>query len=317
MEIEQKIDEFVRQKHYRQLNSIIIWQENGMFVKRYYNHFQETSKNVIKSVAKSIMSIAVGIALDRNLIESLDEPIYQYIPQLAEGREPFHKAIRLRHLLTMTSGIYWNGGIHYHCPMMTQLRRCDDWLSHIADCAMTEVPGTKWVYKEWDIILLAKVLDAVCGDMYDFLNENLYQPLEIISDRWYRTPCGVYYSVGDGREDDKNSVGSKTENCSNLSALDMLKIGQLFLNNGLYKDQRIISEDYVKQAVSPVIQNAEYGLDYGYLWWLGENWYGCRGFGGQSITVVPEKRRIIVTQATPTARGMGYHDLIGWCIEQL
>lgn len=140
----------------------------------------------------------------------------------------------------------------------------------------------------------------------------LYQPLGIVSERWYRTPCGVYYSVGDGREEKPSA-----ENSSDLSALDMLKIGQLFLCGGMYEGQRILSEEYVKEAVTPAVQNGEGGLDYGYLWWIGGNWYGCRGYGGQSITVVPEKRSVIVTQATPTSRGMGYHDLIGQCMEWL
>lgn len=53
----------------------------------------------------------------------------------------------------MTSDIFWNGGVHYHCPMMTQMRRSGDWILHIADCAVTELPGTKYNYKEWDVMV--------------------------------------------------------------------------------------------------------------------------------------------------------------------
>lgn len=84
--------------------------------------------------------------------------------------------ITVRHLLTMTSGICWNGGVHYHCPMMRQLRDSGDWISHIADRAVADVPGTKYNYKEWDVILLAKLLDKACGDMFDFMDENLFRP---------------------------------------------------------------------------------------------------------------------------------------------
>lgn len=311
MSLEQEIEEYVRQKHYRQLNCVLVYQNDSVIASRYFNEYDENTGNVIKSVAKSIMSILTGIAVDKGLIESLDAPVHKWIPELAEGRDMFHKAIRIRHLLTMTSGIYWNGGIHYHCPMMDQMRRSGNWISHIADCTVTEIPGTKYNYKEWDVILLAKILDAVCGDMYDFLDENLYQPLDITSERWYKSPCGVYYSVGDGEDE------GAQECHSNLTAPDMLKIGQLFLHGGIYNGKRILSEQYISQTIAPATEDVGYGLGYGFLWWLGTDWYGCRGFGGQSITVIPKKEAIIVTQATPTSRGMGYHDVIDFCMNRL
>lgn len=299
-----EIDEYIRMKRYRQINSVLIWKDDEFITKRYYNGYDENSRNVIKSVAKSIMSICTGIALDQGLIKSLDEPICNYIPQFNENREPFHKRITIRHLLTMTSGIYWNGGVHYHCPMLAQMHRSRDWISHIADCVVSDMPGTKYNYKEWDVILLAKLLDVVCGDMFDFINDNLYKPVGIESDRWYKSACGVYYSVAAGDE-------GESEGTSNLTALEMQKIGQLFLNGGTFDRRQIISEEYINQAVAPSKCNSGYGL----LWWRGDNWYGCRGYGGQSITVVPDKNAVIVMQATPTSRGMGYDDVIHYCME--
>ncbi|MDE6566565.1 MAG: beta-lactamase family protein [Lachnospiraceae bacterium] len=300
--LKEKIDTYIARKHYRQINSVLLCKDNEIPVSCYYNGFDENSKNVVLSVAKSIMSICAGIALDKGLLQSLDEAIYQYIPEFGEGREPFHRMITIRHLLTMTSGIYWNGGVHYHCPMMKQLRDSDDWISHIADCAVVDIPGTRYNYKEWDVILLAKLLDKACGDMYDFINANLFKPLEIASTRWYKSPCGVYYSVGDGAEADN-------ETKFQLTAVDMMKIGQLFLNGGRYGKAQIISGSYIQQAVSPLQCNPNYG----FLWWVGEGQYGCRGYGGQSITVLPRENAVIVTQATPTDRGMGYFDVVEYC----
>lgn len=305
MSFEQEIEEYVREKHYRQINSVLVGKRHEIVAEKYFNGYDRNSRNVIKSVAKSIMSIGAGIAIDKGLIESLDTPVCKWIPQFNEGRDMLHRAITLRHLLTMTSGIYWNGGVHYHCPMVVQMRRSSDWISHIADCAVTELPGTKFVYKEWDVILLAKVLDAVCGDMYDFIDENLYIPLGIESEKWYKSPCGVFYSIAEGDEGEEESWG-------NLTAPDMLKLGQLFLDKGVWNGQRILSESYISQAISPSKCDSGYGL----LWWRGDNWYGCRGYGGQSITVLPEHEIIVVTQATPTARGMEYNDLIQWCLRR-
>ncbi|MDE6518432.1 MAG: beta-lactamase family protein, partial [Acetatifactor sp.] len=310
-----EIDEFIRRKRYRQINRVLVWQtepsstEDGhILADCCYNGFAPSDRNVIKSVAKSIMSACVGIALDKGDLKSLDEPISRFLPEFNESRDLRHRLITVKHLLTMTSGIFWNGGVHYHCPMMDQMRHSGNWISHIADCAVTDMPGTKYNYKEWDVLLLAKILDCVCGDMYDYLIDNLYKPLGIASaschdsrcvsscdsqhdvkyDRWYKSPCGVYYSVAMGD-------GGPEENRSSLTAYDMLKIGQLFLQNGIYHGQQILFGSYCRQATIPSKCNPGYG----FLWWVGEDWYGCRGYGGQSITVLPRKRAVIVTQDTP------------------
>lgn len=304
IEAERKIDEYIFRKRYRQINRVLVYKDGKVFARRYYNGYDETSGNVIMSVAKSIMSICTGIALDRGCIETLDEHIYKYIPEFAECRDPLHRLITVRHLLTMTSGIFWNGGIHYHCPMMHQLRSSDNWISHIADCAVSDVPGTRYNYKEWDVILLAKILDRACGDMYDFMNENLFQPLGIQCKRWYKSPCGIYYSVGDGGEEDN-------ETKCKMTATDLLKIGQLFLQGGMFQGKQILSRQYVDQAIAPLRCNPGYG----FLWWAGNGSYGCRGYGGQVIEVIPGKNMIIVIQATPTDRGMSYEDVVQYCRE--
>lgn len=297
MNYDAMIDDYIQRKRYRQINSVLLWQDGEFLAKCYYNGFDENSRNVIKSIAKSITSVAAGMMLDRGLLKSVDEPINKYIPEFSEGRDFRHRMITVGHLLTMTSGIYWTGGIHYHCPMMDQMIRSNDWVGHIADIAVKDIPGTRYLYKEWDIILLAEVLNHVCGDLYAFTNENLYQPLGIESEGWFQTAKGTYYTVGTNKENEKPS---------NLTAMELLKIGKLFLDNGIYEGKQIISEEYIRMAVAP--SAAENG--YGFMWWRGDEWYGCRGYGGQSITVVPKKKLIMVTQATPTARGMGYDDLI-------
>jgi CubicO group peptidase (beta-lactamase class C family) len=255
------------------------------------------------SISKSIISICTGICLDQGLIKSLDEPICHYIEEFDKGISPYHKLITIRHLLTMTSGIYWNGGIHYHSPMLEQLKRSSNWLEHLADIAMSDVPGMKFVYKEWDVILLAAVISkAARTDFFDVCNGNLYQPLEIESGRWWQSKCGVTYSIAD------NEVNQQS---SNLSAKDLAKIGMLLLNGGVYKGKQIVSKEFVEQAITPSDCNQEYG----FLWWLGENWYGGSGFGGQEIRVIPDKKIVIVMQAKISSRGKSYEDVMEYLLE--
>jgi CubicO group peptidase (beta-lactamase class C family) len=267
-----QIDDYIKRKRYRLVNSILILKNGRIVFEKYYNRFNENSRNNIKSIWKSILSIVTGICLDKGLIKSIDEPIREYLPEFARNLHPYHKLITIRHLLTMSSGIYWNGGIHYHCPMMSQMMRTNDWTAHIADIAMDSVPGTKFEYKEWDVMLLSALIGKACrGTAYDIAKEYLYAPLNIKSDEWPKSPCGFSYTVMKGEEN------------SDLSARDLAKIGLLFLSNGSIDGKTIISSDFVRRATTPSFINVSIGsstgnYSYGYLWWLFPGKYVCRGW---------------------------------------
>lgn len=293
-EILNNIDDYIKQKRYRLVNSALVIRNGKIVFEHYYNKYNQLSRNNIKSIWKSILSITLGICLDKGIIASIDEPIYKFLPEFARGEHMYHKSITIRHLLTMTSGIYWNGGVHYHCPMMVQMMSSSSWVSHIADIAMSDYPGNKFQYKEWDVILLSALIGKASGrTAYEICNEYLYKPLGINSGVWTQSPDNVSYTI------------MKNEEESDLSARDLAKIGFLFLNNGVINDNRIVSEEYIKQAISASTTNSEYG----YLWWLFDGGYACRGFGGQEINVYPEEQLITVVQASPTSQSKAYGDI--------
>jgi CubicO group peptidase (beta-lactamase class C family) len=290
-----KIDNYIKQKHYRLVNSVVVYKDNDLIVERYYNNRNETSRNNIKSIWKSIVSICIGICLDKGFIKNLNEPVADYLEEFKQNIHPYHKLITIRDLLTMSSGIYWNGGIHYHCPMLLQLFHSSNWLAHITDVAVTEFPGSKHVYKEWDVILLSALINRASGmKTYDFCSQFLYKPLVIQSGGWGESPCGIHYTAIDGQEEK-----------SDLTAKELAKIGLLFLNNGEWNNEQIVSGEYIKQAVTPSPQNKNYG----FLWWLFDGGYSCKGYGGQEVNVVPEENLVVVIQATPTSQSKSYGDI--------
>ncbi len=289
------IDEYIKLKRYRLVNSVLVYQDNHLVFEHYYNKFDYKSRNNIKSIWKSILSICTGICLDKGYFKNLDEPVSKYLKEFDQNIHPYHKLITIRHLLTMTSGIYWNGGVHYHCPMLEQLFRSRNWLEHIADIAMLDLPGTRHVYKEWDVILLSALLKKVSGmNTYDFCNRYLYGPLGIESGTWPSSSCGLDYTIISGKEE-----------ISDLSARDLAKIGLLFLNKGSCEGTQIISESYIQQATAPTDQDKNYG----FLWWLFDGGYACRGYGGQEINVMPDKKLVAVIQAKPTSQSKSYGDI--------
>jgi CubicO group peptidase (beta-lactamase class C family) len=297
------LDAYIAQKRYRLVNSVLVVKNGKIVFEKYYNGYNEHHRNNIKSIWKSILSIVTGICLTRGLLPGLDEPVSRYLPQFAEKRHMFHKLMTIRHLLTMSSGIYWHGGIHYHCPMLEQMKRTNDWIAHIADVAMQDVPGRQFRYKEWDVLLLSAVISRATGKTaYDIAKEYLYDPLDIASGAWSQSPCGVSYTV------------LQNEEQSDLSARDLAKIGLLFLNDGVFNGRQIVSSEFVEQALQPAFTNT--GIDpgtanssYGFLWWLFPDQYGCRGYGGQEINVIPDKHFVSVIQATPTPSSKGYEDI--------
>ena len=294
-EREFQINELVKSSHHPQLNSVLVWQDGQLQAECYFNGFTAESRHNIKSVVKSILSIGIGIAQDEGLL-NVDDKISKYLMEFNEGRDLRHRMITIKHLLTMSSGIFWQGGVHYHCPMMDAMRRSKNWIDYIADCQVKTTPGTVYNYKEFDVILLSAILSKVTGDAFDYINEKLFNPLEIYNERWIKSPDGIYYSPALDKEEEAVSA---------LTAREMLKIGQLFLQKGIWKGKQIISKEYIEAAVSPSPQNPGYG----YLWWLGQDWYGCWGYGGQAVTVFPVQNKIVVTQATATSRPLTYEDI--------
>ena len=294
-ERELQIKEVVKSSHHPQLNSVLVWQDGQLQAECYFNGFTAESRHNIKSVVKSILSIGIGIAQDEGLL-NVDDKISKYLPEFNEGRDLRHRMITIKHLLTMSSGIFWQGGVHYHCPMMDAMRRSRNWIDYIADCQVKTTPGTVYNYKEFDVILLSAILSKVTGDAFDYINEKVFKPLEIYNERWIKSPDGIYYSPALDKEEEAVSA---------LTAREMLKIGQLFLQKGIWNGKQIISKEYIDSAISPSPQNPGYG----YLWWLGQDWYGCRGYGGQAVTVFPSQNKIVVTQATATSRPLAYEDI--------
>lgn len=287
-----QLDHYVKQKRYRLVNSILVVKNGRIVWEKYYNRYNADSRNPIKSIWKSILALTTGICLDQGLIGSLDDPVSLYLPAFSRSIHPYHKLMTIRHLLTMTSGIYWNSGVHYHCPMLAQLLRSKDWIDHLADVQMSSVPGMNFQYKEFDVILLSAVISRATGlPAYELARQYLYEPLQIQSGRWAESGCGISYTVMKGEEQ------------SNLSARDLAKFGLLMLGNGVFDDKQIVSSEFIRQVIEPL------NPGYGFLWVLKPDGYGGRGFGGQELNVIPEHDLITVIQATPTPSSKSYGDI--------
>ena len=211
------------------IRSVLVSLNDTLIAERYFAPFPPDSLEHGRSVTKSVMATLIGIAIDKGIIKGVDESIVKYIGETAKGKEK----ITIKHLLTMTSGIKWR-------EVLGNME-IDEWiqspspLQYVLDKPISYPPGTRWEYSTGIIHLLSVILTNASGmSTLDFAKKHLFSPLGINSAKWQLLNDGYYHG------------GSRLQ----LKPRDMLKIGQLYENKGLYKGKRILSETYVKAATS-------------------------------------------------------------------
>ncbi|HMR20317.1 MAG TPA: serine hydrolase [Sphingobacterium sp.] len=260
--------------------AFMIIHNDRIMYEKYFNKYNETSIVASFSMAKSITSILIGCALDDKLIKSVDEPIINYIPELAKNG---FENITIKHLLQMTSGIKFNES--YYNPFGdaatfyygTGLLRAVKKMKSEAD------PGTRFKYSSGDSQVLGLVLQRALKDksISQYLEEKIWQPL------------GMEYPAS-WSLDKKNGM-EKTFCCVNARARDFAKIGRLYLHQGNWNGIQIVSQNWVSESTKvDTTDNSKWY--YQHQWWLPskEGDYLANGHLGQYIYVHPDKNLIIV-----------------------
>ncbi len=253
----------------------------------WHPYYHGTDLHSMQSVSKTVSSIIVGIAIARGDFKSgLDTPLLKYF-DVAKVKhvDDRKRRITLRHVLTMSTGLDWNEEVAYDDPKndASLMEGTDDWVQYVIDRPMAQEPGKIFNYSSGVSELLAYIFQKETGqDIEKYGEKYLFTPLGI-DHYWKRSPMGVV----------------DTEGGLFLRTTDLAKIGYLYLHDGMWNGQQIVSKDWVKQSLAPFI-DAEEGFKYGYKWWLlprtdrpGFIWM-ARGFGGQRLMVFPEEDLIAV-----------------------
>ena len=253
--------------------------------------FDADTLHDMKSVSKSVASLAVGIAIDRGLIRSVNEPIFNFFPELSDLRSPEKDQIRLVHALTMSMGLKW-----VEATPATGDYNNDEARMHMAwnpcryvlGLPATSPAGQEFFYNTGALTLVSAIVRKATGlPLDEFARATLFAPLGITSVDWARV-----------RGDTDAGGGLR------LRPRDMAKIGQLVLAGGRWHDDQIVSKAWIDASTSPKIKGTD-GQSYGYLWWVGRSlhnrrevhWIGALGRGGQSIRIVPELDLVVVVTA--------------------
>lgn len=220
----------------RQTREALVIRHGRIVAEWYWRGATASTPVPVFSVTKSMSSTAVGLLVDSGKVK-LDEPAADFIPQ---WRDDGRKAITIRHLLSMTSGIK-----HEEYGYFFQR---DQMKASLAQ-PLAFPPGTHWEYNNLACNCLSEVVSKASGmELSDFLQQRLYDPLVVRSATMEKRGDRTLAYMG-----------------LHITARDLARIGYLFLNKGEWKGKRILSEAWVKEATRTSQKLAPW---YGFLWWV-------------------------------------------------
>ena len=277
------------------LLSLLVVKNGLLVVEEYFGDAGRADLHDVRSVTKSVVSALAGIVIERGDIAGLEDTIGGYLDSLVSDLEPQKAAIRVEHLLTMTSGLEWNesGGFGDY----TRWIRSGDHLGYLLDKPLVAEPGERFNYNSAAVHLLGVVLEQATGtNLPGLADELLFGRIGVSRSRW--EPLGDGFHNGGAGLD--------------LRPRDLARLGQLYLQRGSTAGRRIVPAAWVDLSTAErfdwrFASGALRGITYGMLWWVvpeaREPFYFAWGFGGQYVVVVPELYLVMVT--TNDWRGVG------------
>jgi CubicO group peptidase (beta-lactamase class C family) len=257
--------------------------------------FDAATLHDLRSVSKSVTSALFGIAMASGAIGDIDAPVLRYFPEYADLQTAERLRIRLRDVLSMTSGLEWDEDSRpYGDPLNseTAMDAASDRYRFVLSRPIVAPPGERFRYSGGDTMLLAAVIErATKQRLSKYAEQVLFRPLGIERYEWITYPDGTPIAASGLR----------------LLPRDMAKFGLLYMQKGQWRGTQVVPEPWVKASTraQAKVSDRPFGFqNYGYQWWLGTArddahtpWIMAVGYGGQRIMLVPSRDLIMVMTA--------------------
>ncbi|MFK7781731.1 serine hydrolase domain-containing protein [Psychroserpens sp.] len=264
-----------------------IWYEN------YYDGFDENSKSNSFSMAKSYVSGLLGKAIMQGYIESLDQPVCDFLPAFCDEKAA---QMTVGDLSSMASGTNWDEAYYSPLSITTRAYFDDDLAKVMNGLKVDDEPGQGFKYSSGDTQMLAMVIEKATGKkLYDYFEESFWKPLGSENSTLWQVDS-----------EDHDLV--KAYCCIASNAKDFARFGKLYKDHGKWNGEQILDSAFVAKSITPRFPKSP---EYGYGWWMkdvnGKNFKMMRGHLGQYVIVQPEDNIIIVRlghQKSPDA-GIG------------
>ncbi len=210
------------------------------------NYFGKAEKPIyIASAGKSLTSLAIGKLIDKKLLDSLDQPIYTIYPEWKQGRK---KDVTVRMLMNHTSGIQNNLNASIELEPAPDYK-VDNIVKLALAAELTDDPGSSIIYNNKAVALLGGIVKKLSGSNFDdFFAKEFFEPMNIVDYEWIKDKSG----------------NPTVHGAFVIKASDLAKFGILILNDGVYKNARIISEEWIDESLK---QSQEFTPIWGLLWW--------------------------------------------------
>ncbi|MEJ2691789.1 MAG: serine hydrolase [Candidatus Thiodiazotropha sp.] len=272
-------------------NALLVMKDGRIVSEIYRNNTDEKTRFMAFSMTKSITSLLIGCALEEGRIESIDDPITKYLPELNGSG---YEGVSIKQILQMRSGVDYEERYDFANPGIAARNHENALVKNVtrfADAARTikrkHAPGEVFEYKTLDAAVLGWLLERV-GDgssVAAYTTQHLWEPLGMEADGFYIMdgPPGV------GRE--FSGAGF------NATLRDFARIGLMMLNEGMANDHRVISADWIRESTMPSTKlGDDFLAGYGYQWWMApkSRAYYALGLQGQFIYVDPATRTLVV-----------------------
>lgn len=289
-------------------HGIVVARRGKLVLEEYFFGGNADQQHNTRSAAKTLVTVVLGAAMQAGMKVSPATPVFATMGQTSTAMDPRKRAVQLRHLLTMSSGLDCDDWVDDYHPgseeILTNQDSIPDWLSVVVGLKMLRDPGAKGVYCSTNPYLAGNVIERATGKSFVDLTWDLVgAPLQMGPYSLVLDPVGHSY-MGGG---------------SQWVLRDFAKLAQVYASRGTWNGKRILSEAWVRESIEPRYGLApsagtdfiaRSNLDYGYLWWSTAYRYRGReirayyasGNGGQFSLLIPDLDLVIA------AFGGNYND---------
>ena len=236
-------------------------------------------------MAKSVVAMLIGIAIEEEKIKSLDDPVGDYLPEFKDGDK---KEITLKHLLQMASGLDWEESGKNPLSDNAESYFGFDLYKHTTSQKVEREPGKTFIYQSGNTQLLGFVIETATGkSVSEYASEKIWNKIGMEQQG--------YWSL------DRDAGNAKAFCCIYATARDYAKLGKLLMDTGKYESQQIVPQWYLEEALRPSKisdkdgrVNRRYGLHFWIYNGMSDPAYFYRGLLGQYIVVIPDQDLLIV-----------------------
>jgi len=260
----------------------LVVKDSQVLHESYFGDYHDRSKTNSFSMAKTVTTMLLGIAIEEGHVRGLDQAITDFLPEFAD--DPLGNKATIGQLSLMNSGYDWDERYYSPFSPTVELLYGDDVRDFLFDRKFTSEPGAYWYYSSASTQLMGIFLEralqkaGAAQNLSEYLSEKIWQPLQMNDDAlWHLDDNGMELVFC----------------CLNSNARNFAKLGMLMMNNGRWNGQQVIPADFVKQMITPGMEQF-----YGLSTWLGMHespaYYWFSGHLGQYIISVPEHNMVVV-----------------------